>query len=648
MENKYYPNLAKPITINGLNFKNRIFGSPMSNPEMDTVSQMRKEDIAFHEHRVSGGISSVCIGLGVVEAMGRTHTKELTLYDNTTIPSLKEFSKAMHRHNANAVIELTHGGRYANARAHIDADDSYAIGPNDEVNASGMQIKAMTDEDIYRVAEKFGEAAALCKMAGIDMVLIHAGHGWLLHQFISPDMNKRTDKWGGSLENRMRFPLLVIEKIREHCGANYPIEFRMSGAEFSDTGYTIEEGVEIAKMVDGKVDLIHVSAGVHENPEVFGITHPSMFLEDGCNLFLAAEVKKHVKTPVATVGGFTDVDHMEEVIASGMADVIEIARQSICDPKLPEKAFSGNKDDIVKCCRCFTCFYNYLTNRTYACAFNPVVGNEFENKFERPKTEPKKVIVLGGGPGGMQGALTATDRGHEVHMYEKSSQLGGKLLSEQHFPFKKNMHNYLEVMARRVQNSEVNLHLNTVLTPEMAAEMGADVIMVAVGGELIVPPIKGIDNEIVKKLDVLHNNPPALGDKVVVIGGGQAGIECALFLDSIGKDVTVVEMQDDWGGDCYFMHKDATAIQLRKSGVKISLSTKAKEVTDTGLVCETPDGEVFFEANNVLLAAGIKPNRSIVEDFYNCAPRVFEIGDSVKVGRVGDAVSDAYYRALDI
>ncbi len=648
MDNKYYPNLAKPITINGLTFKNRIWGAPMSNPEMDTECHMRKEDIAFHENRAKGGLSSVCIGLGVVEAHGRTHTKEVTLYDPMSLPSLKEFSKAMHRHNCNAVMELQHGGRYANARAHNNADDSFAYGPNDELNASGVPIRAMTDEDIYRTAENFGNAAKLVKEAGIDMVLLHAGHGWLLHQFLSPAMNKRTDKWGGSLENRCRFLLLVIEKIRQAVGPKFPIELRYSGAEFSEGGYTIEEGIEIAKMVDGKVDILHVSAGVHENPDVFGITHPSMFIPEGCNVFLAAEVKKHVKTPVATLGGLTDMDMMEDIIASGKADIVEVARQSICDPYFPEKAFAGKADEIKRCCRCFTCFYNYLANRTFSCAFNPEVGNELACQFAPPATKHQKVVVIGGGVGGMEAAATAAERGHSVILFEKSDRLGGQLLSEQYIPFKKNMYHFVEVQEKRLQAADVDIRLNTAPTPEEVASFNADVVMVAVGASPIVPPIAGIDSPKVVTLDALHQPEPAVGQTVVILGGGLVGSECAIYLDGLGKDVTVVEMNDTWAADSYFMHRNAMDVYVRDSNIKMETSTKAVAVTEEGLLCQNQAGEILFPADTILLAAGMRANRQVAESYYNTAPRVFEIGDAIKAGRVADAVSAGYYRALDI
>lgn len=648
MKNKYYPHLASPITINGVTFKNRIFGAPMSNPEMDPDCNMRKEDIAFHEYRARGGLASVAIGLGIVDAIGRSHTKEVKLYDVMSIPSLKEASNAMHHHNCIAVMELAHGGKFGNARDHCSSSGISLIGPNDEVNAAGIQVRSMTDEDILRVANCFAEGAKLSKETGFDMVLIHGGHGWLIGQFSSPTLNHRTDKWGGSLENRMRFPLLVIEKVREAVGPNYPIEFRMSGAEYIEGGYTIEEGIEMAKMLDGKVDIIHVSAGVHEDVEVFTYTHPSMFIPNGCNVHLAAEIKKHVKTPVATLGGLNDPDMMEEIIASGKADIIQIARQSIADPYFPEKAFSGNADDITRCCRCYTCFFSYLTSRTFCCAFNPVVGNELQHKYAFPATAPKKVIVVGGGPGGMVAAITAANRGHSVTLYEKNSQLGGQLLAERYIPFKQDMFGFVKVLKGRLEKAGVDVRLNTELTAEQAAAENPDVVFIAIGAKPIIPLIPGIDNEKVVGLESLHLPTPALGQRIAILGGGLVGCECAIYLDGLGKNVTIIDMKDDWAPDSYFMHKTAMGIAMRDSKIKIHLNTKAKAITDKGLVCETSGGDVIFEVDSILLAAGMQADRKVADSFYNTAPRVFEAGDSIKPGRVVDAVAIGYYRALDI
>ena len=648
MRNQYYPNLANPITINGVTFKNRIFGAPMSNPELDPDCHMRKEDLAFHENRARGGLATVAIGLGIVDPVGRVHTKEVTLYDVMSLPSLKEYANAMHRHNCIAVMELAHGGKYAGARSHDGAGDPLVLGPNNETNPDGLRVTSMTDEDIERVANCYADAAVLCQKAGIDMVLVHGGHGWLLGQFMSPTMNHRTDKWGGSLENRMRFSLLVIEKIRKACKNNMLIEYRMSGSEIIEGGYGIEEGIKMAEILDGKVDIIHVSAGVHEDPDAFVVTHPSMFIEHGCNVHLAAEIKKHVKTPVATVGGLNDPDMMEQIIASGQADIVEIARQSICDPYFPEKAFSGRKDDITKCCRCFTCFYNYLTNRTFCCALNPVVGNELENKSGFPASTSKKVMVVGGGVGGMEAAITAAKRGHTVTLFEKNDRLGGQLLSEQYIPFKQDMYNFAKVLERRLKETNAEIRLNTEITAEDVAKLKADVVMVAIGATPVIPPIEGIDSPKVAGLLALHSKEPQVGQKVVILGGGLVGSEAAIYLDGLGKDVTVVEMKDDWAADSYFMHKNAMNIYIRNSRIKIYTDTMAKAVTEEGLTCETKDGELLLEADTILLAAGMKTDQEIVNSFYNTADRVFMIGDCVKPGRVLEAVTLGYNRAIDV
>lgn len=648
--NKYYPHLGSPLQIAGRTLKNRMMAAPMSNPDVGPDENMSKASIAFYGYRAKGGVAGVTISEGIVHtATGKSHPKHILLDTRMSLPSLTEAAAEIHRHNCLASIELSHSGKYVCENRRREGQKCY--GPVDEIMEDGTRVYEMPEELILEIADSFGKAAALVKEAGFDMVLVHAGHGWLLGQFMSPRTNTRTDKWGGSFENRMRFPLLCIEKIREAVGPRFPIEYRMSGAEFVEGGYGIDYGVKIARAIDGKVDLIHVSAGLAQIREGFVRTHPTMFIEHGCNVGLAAEIKKNVKTPVATLGGLNDPDMMEEIIASGKADVVEMARQMLADPFLPEKALSGRKDEITKCCRCFTCFAAYIGTRTQICALNPVIGRELEHKNAFPPTTPKKVLVAGGGPGGMEAALEAAQRGHQVILFEKEGRLGGKLLYEEFVPFKADLYAFAKQLARRVQeNPQIEVRLNTELTAEIAEAEQADIIMCAVGSVPIVPPIPGLkESGKVVGLEALHTKVPAVGQKVVILGGGLIGSESAVYLDSLGKDVTVVEMRDTFAPDAPYMHKFGLELYFEDSNVKMHLNTKAKAVTEDGLLCEDADGnEVFFEADTIFVAAGLRPNTEAVEELRYAAPRFFQLGDCIKVGKVYDAVHGGYYGAIDI
>jgi hypothetical protein len=308
---------------------------------------------------------------------------------------------------------------------------------------------------IDEIVAAYAHVAGLAKRAGFEMLMIHGGHGWLLNQFLSPLFNHRTDEYGGSLENRCRLAVEVLAAVREAVGPFFPIEFRMSAAEFVEGGYDIEEGVRIAQMVEPYVDLIHASAGTYQ--KTFGITHPSMFTEHGRNVFLAAEIKKHVKKPVATIGGLNDPAQMEEIIASGKADVVYMGRALLADPFLPNKVMANKDEDIVRCLRCFTCMAERAATSTRRCTVNPLIGRELEGDEVYPAPVKKKVLVAGGGPGGLYAAYTAARRGHEVILCEKEGALGGILKSEQALPFKYEMYQLAGTYARFAENAGVDL-----------------------------------------------------------------------------------------------------------------------------------------------------------------------------------------------
>ena len=652
MKNQYYPHLASPITINGVTFKNRIFGAPMSNPELDPDCHMRKEDIAFHENRAKGGLASVAIGLGIVDPVGRTHTKEITLYDVMSLPSLKEVTNAMHHHNCMAVMELAHGGKYANARGHGQAAEHFALGPNDETNPDGLPVRAMTEENIYHAADAFANAAKLVKEAGFDMVLIHGGHGWLLGQFMSPSMNHRTDQWGGSLENRMRFPLLVIEKIREAVGPHFPIEYRMSGAELIQGGYGIDEGVEMAKLLDGKVDLIHVSAGLDTEEAQAVHTHPTMFLPHGVNVHYAAAIKAAgVKTPVVTLGGITTPELAEQILAEGKADVIAMARASIADPHFPDKARHGHPEDIVPCLRCLDCLTGLHAGNQLSCADN--CRSAQEARFDRmsaPAKGRRKVLVVGGGPGGMMAAATAAKRGHDVTLAEQSGKLGGLLKFTDYDELKIDLMRLKDYLITQVDKSGAKVLLDTTVTPDFIKDGGYDAVILAVGSSPARPPIPGLDDPSVEHATTVYTKLDQVGKRVAVLGGGLVGCETGLFLADRGHQVTIIEMQSEIAPEANWMHKEgmmqafAKAPITARTGLRVSRLEPGK-----GVYAVNGEGaEEFIPADTIVYAMGMRPNTQTVEALRDACLDTVCVGDCVRARKARQAMEEGYWAAVNL
>ena len=358
------------------------------------------------------------------------------------------------------------------------------------------------------------------------MVQVHAAHGWLFSQFLSPVMNQRTDEFGGSLENRARFLMMALDAVREGVGPRFPIEIRISGDDLTEIGLGMEDCVKVAQMVENKVDLYNVSCGNHEDPDMFCRTHPSAFYKRGVNVYLAAEIKKHVSKPVACVGSLNDPAQMEEIIATGQADIVEIGRALLADPYLAKKALEGNADDITPCLRCYECFGETSKSETVKCTVNPTMGQQLPEKNRTAAPERlKKVLIAGGGPAGMEAAITAANRGHDVTLVEKNDKLGGNLYPAGAPYFKEDIIKLCKVMVKRVEEAGVKVVLNTEVTPEYVECFNPDALFVAIGSNELRPPIKGMDlPHVIMAIDAeLH--PEKLGRKVAIMGGGLVGGE---------------------------------------------------------------------------------------------------------------------------
>lgn len=648
MERKY-PNLCSPIQIGNVTFRNRMFSAPMGGTDITADCCIGRGSTAFYELRAKGGAAAVTISECMVHPeTDASHAYHLDLKVPGSLSSFTYTADAIRRHGAVPSVELSHSGQYAGTYL-ADKNKKASLaqwGPSETTRPDGVPVKALTKELIDDIVRAYGECAGLAKRAGFEMVMVHGGHGWLINQFFSPYFNHRTDEYGGSLENRVRFAKEVLQSVRNAVGPGFPIEFRMSGSELFEGGYDLAEGVRIAEMIEDYVDLIHVSAGTYQRG--FAVTHPSMFTEHGCNVYLAAEIKKHVKKPVATLGGLNDPAQMEEIIASGKADVVEMARALLADPYLPRKVCANQDEDIVRCLRCYTCMAERAATTTRRCTVNPLIGRELDGVEVTRALVPKKVVVAGGGPGGLKAAQTAALRGHEVILMEKEAELGGILKSEQALPFKYEMYQLTDTFAKQARDAGVTIRLNTCATKETVEAENPDAVIIAVGSEPLIPPIEGIhnDNEVVVNRYYLEKDK--VTDEVVVLGGGLAGCEAAIHLAQEGKKVSIVEMRDELAPDCNVRQRPILLGMLDEL-VTVHTGLRGMKVTDEGVLCQNRAGEeVLIKGSSVICALGQRPRRDAVKELLDTAPYVVQIGDCVRASTITNAVYQGYHAALDI
>lgn len=648
MERKY-PHLCSPITIGRVTFRNRMFSAPMGGTDITNDGCIGPKSTAFYELRAKGGAAAVTVSECMVHpATDGSHAYHLDESILNSLACATYTADAIRRHGAMPSLELSHSGMYAGTymtdktRQH----EMHQWGPSDTTRPDGVSVKALSQEQIADIVKAYGHVAGLARRAGFEMLMIHGGHGWLINQFLSPYFNHRTDEYGGSLENRCRFAIEVLQSVRAAVGPGFPIEFRMSGSELFEGGYDLAEGCRIAEQFEPYIDLLHVSAGTYQRG--FGDTHPSMFKPHGCNVYLAAEIKKHVKVPVATIGGLNDPAQMEEILASGQADVVYMARALLADPFLPRKVTENRDGEIVRCLRCFTCMAERAATATRRCTVNPLIGRELEGDEIPPAPVKKKVLVAGGGPGGLYAAWTAARRGHQVILCEKEGELGGILKSEQALPFKREMYELAGTYAKLAQDAGVEIRLNTPVTPELAAAEAPDALIIAVGSAPLVPPIPGLDGDNVVLVNHYYKEKDKVADDVVVFGGGLAGCECAIHLGMEGKRVHLVEMRDALAPDANVRHRPLLLKEIEKY-VTVHTGCKGLEVCPDGILCETKDGaQVLVPGTSVICALGQRSRTADVDALRDAAPFVRVIGDAARVSTITNAVYWGYHAALDI
>jgi 2,4-dienoyl-CoA reductase-like NADH-dependent reductase (Old Yellow Enzyme family)/thioredoxin reductase len=655
-----YVHLFSPLEVGNYTYKNRIESAPMAfaliacNPE--------GADRSFRKLEAPARGGYACVAVGELDVNFRDAIRiplpkvDFTQTDGYVIERVGEYAKRIKKHGAIAICELAHPG----AEKTPFGPDQEAIGPNDEIRPNGVKVRAMTVQDMERITRDFVICARFVKNCGYDGVLVHGGHGFLFTQFLSPTYNKRNDEYGDSLDNRAKFPIMILKGIRAAMGPDFLIELRISADDGYEGGVTPEETGQFVAMLDGIVDSIQVSSGIYYDAIVTK-QFSSMYVEHGYNAELSTIVKRYTTLPVGVVGGINAPEQMEAIIAEGKADYIVLGRQSLADPEIANKAKQGKEDLIRRCTRCFKCFpgspeegYKDLPYDSMElakivgfCSINPLANLPFDPYELEPPNIFKKVLIIGGGPAGMQAAITAFDRGHQVILVEKGDKLSGLLFFTDQEHDKIDLMNFKNVLIREVKNRDIEVLLNTKADGDLIAQINPDHIIIATGSEPVTPEIPGI--EYASQSLEAYRGQICCGRKVIMIGGGLIGSEQALHLAKNGHDVTIVEMLPRIANESYGMYREALVREITKENIIIMENTKCLEVGHHFVKVLLPNGEEkFIEADTILYALGMKATpfdelKTIAGDLP-----VDIIGDAIKPGRVDQAIRSAYLAAINI
>jgi len=638
--------MFEPVKIGPLEVKNRFVVPAMVANYVEADGLATERLMAYHEEKAKGGWGLIIVeDYPVMEKAGGFKTLP-GLWHDGQIESHSRLTERVKAYGAKIFAQIYHAGR-ATCSA-ITGEQCVAPSPYPDPVIGETPIE-LTHEMIDDIVAHFADTALRAKKAGFDGIELHGAHGYLLGQFMSPFSNKRTDIYGGTILNRARFALEVIAKIKEKVGDDFPICYRMSVNEFVEGGLTTEDNKVVAILLEeAGVHMIHCSNSVYATAGEFGI--PPAAMKHAWSSDITAAIKSVVSIPVITVGRVNDPLIAESVVVSNKADLVAMGRASLADPHLPNKAKEGRFEDIIRCIGCMQgCIGKNGIGLPVQCLVNPRTGRESEIQIETA-TKQKKVVVVGGGIAGMEAAITASMRGHEVHLYEQSSKLGGQWLLAAVPPSKEELNTLTVWQMRQLEKLGVGIHLNTGFTVGTADDLQADAIIVATGAEPVIPKIPGYDNKHVMTANEVLAGYDQVGGNIVVVGGGLVGTETAAHLANHGAKVTLVEMageiaKDTEPGVRLFLMRD-----IEKHGVQVLTNTVVKEIRTDSVVVEGSDKDlsVLKDIEKVVLAIGSKPNNMLLEQLKGKVEQLEVIGDASSVRRALEAVEEGFMKGLSI